>query len=99
MGMPFYRSINSGLILGSQLGILLGRDANPSAKSTIYNSVIRPARIFNELRRTKYLEGKAHLLLKAIRPVLFNAARIPGLRTPIVEPFDAVARWRGARFP
>lgn len=99
MGMPFYRSINSGLILGSQLGLLLGMNMSPHRKAAIYDGVIRPARIASEFGRTKYLECKAHALLKVIRPILFNVARIPGLRNPVVEPFDAVARWRGARFP
>jgi len=99
MGMPFYRSINSGLILGAQLGLLLATTMSPGRKSSIYNRIVRPARIASEWRRTKYLECKAHALLKVIRPILFNAARIPGLRIPVVAPFDAVARWRGARFP
>jgi hypothetical protein len=99
MGMPFYRSINSGLILGAQLGLLLSADMKPVRKARIYNGLVRPVRIASEFRRTKYLEWKAHALLKAIRPILFHAARMPGMRSPVVKPFDVVARWRGARFP
>jgi hypothetical protein len=99
MGMPFYRSINSGLILGAQLGLLLSTSTSPGKKAAIYNRVVRPARVASEFRRTKYLECKAHALLKVIRPILFHAVRIPGLRGLVVKPFDVVARWRGARYP
>jgi hypothetical protein len=98
-GMPFYRSVNSGLILGSQLGLLLSTRRSARQRVRIYNHLIRPARVASEFRRTRYLECKAHALMKVIRPILFHAARMPGLRAPIVEPFDVVARWRGARFP
>jgi hypothetical protein len=99
MGMPFYRSINSGLILGAQLGLLLSTRLSPGKKSAVYNRAVRPARIVSEFRRTKYLECKAHALLKVIRPILFHAARMPGLRGAVVKPFDVVARWRGAPGP
>jgi hypothetical protein len=99
MGMPFYRSVNSGLILGSQLSLLLSQALSISRKVKVYNSLIRPARVIQEFTRTKYLEYKAFALLTVIRPILFHAARVPGLRDFIVRPFDHVARWRGARFP
>jgi 2-polyprenyl-6-methoxyphenol hydroxylase-like FAD-dependent oxidoreductase len=99
MGMPFYRSANSGLILGSQLGLLLSKTLSVSQKVMVYNFLMRPARVVQEFVRIKYLEYKAHALLKVIRPVLFHAARVPGLRFCIVRTFDHVAWWRGARIP
>jgi len=99
MGMPFFRSVNSGLILGAQLGQLLAMEKDVTKKVHHYNKRIRPMRILEEFAITKYLECKVHFLQKFARPILFHAARVPGLKRPVVQPFDYIARLRGARFP
>lgn len=59
MGMPFYRSINSGLILGAQLGYLLtSKWVAAPAKSVVYNYYTRPFRMVREFDRIARTEAK-----------------------------------------
>ena len=41
MGVPYFRSLNAGLIIGSQLGFILTRDTSNKAKVSAYN-LIKP---------------------------------------------------------
>lgn len=88
MGMPFYRAINSGLILGSQLAYLLtSKLVSDAAKETVYNYYTRPFRIGREFARVAKTEAKIMLYKNFWRPIFFKIAQTPA--APIVRvPLD-----------
>ena len=70
MGMPFYRSINSGLLLASQLGNILGHSALPlGAKTGLYNA-IRPFKLAREFGAVAAKLSGIRVYKGAVRPVL-----------------------------
>lgn len=87
MGMPFYRSINSGLILGSQLGYLLtSKWVAEAAKTAVYNYYTRPCRIAREFARVAKTEARIMLYKNVFRPVFFKIAQTraaPLVRRPL----------------
>ncbi|TAL40156.1 MAG: FAD-dependent oxidoreductase [Alphaproteobacteria bacterium] len=88
MGMPFYRSVNSGLILGSQLGYLLtSRLVAEAAKTAVYNYYTRPCRILREFARVAKTEARIMLYKNIFRPVFFKISQTPA--APLVrKPLD-----------
>ncbi|MBU6235541.1 MAG: hypothetical protein KGQ41_06830 [Alphaproteobacteria bacterium] len=75
MGMPFYRSVNSGLILGAQLGYLLStRFEN---KAAIYNHFTRPFRIAREFINIRRTEYKILMYKEVWRPLMHRLAKGP----------------------
>jgi hypothetical protein len=76
MGMPFYRSINSGLILGAQLGYLLAMPlAGESAKAAVYNFYTRPMRLVREFARIAKTEAKIMQYKNVTRPLLHRISK------------------------
>ena len=76
MGMPFYRSINSGLILGSQLAYLLATSwVGREFKAVVYNYYTRPFRILREGANVRRTELRVRLYTGVIRPLLYKIAR------------------------
>ncbi len=88
MGMPFFRSVNSGLILGAQLGYLMASDlVADSAKAAVYNYYTRPCRIAREFTRVAKTEARIMAYKDVLRPALFTIARTPA--APLVRaPLD-----------
>lgn len=84
MGMPFYRSVNSGLILGAQLGYLLTSNWVPqAAKTTVYNYYTRPCRMVREFARIAKTEAKIMQYKNVTRPILHKLSKTkaaPALR-------------------
>jgi hypothetical protein len=88
MGMPFYRSVNSGIIMGSQLAYLLTTPLVPdSQKTNVYNYYTRPCRLAREWVRTTKTELRIMAYKNVFRPVLHHIARTPA--APLVQvPLD-----------
>ena len=77
-GMPFYRAVNSGMLLGSRLAWVLCRDGWGGAmKVRIYDTCIRPMRVTRERIRI----ARRELLIKTVkdvaRPALLALMRSP----------------------
>ncbi len=88
MGLPFYRSINSGLLLGSQLGaIIAGNDFSPQLKTQAYNA-LRPFKLAREFGTVAAKLSGLNAYRHYVRPVL-RAAAIAGA-VGIVLPIAAV---------
>jgi hypothetical protein len=76
MGMPFYRSVNSGLILGAQLAYLLSTSWVPeSAKTVVYNNYTRPFRMVREFARIAKTEAKIMQYKNVTRPLLHKLSK------------------------
>lgn len=75
MGMPFYRSINSGLLLSSQLGAILGNSALPLGMKTGLYSAIRPFKLAREFGAVSAKLSGIRVYKAAVRPVLRGLAR------------------------
>lgn len=87
MGMPFYRSINSGLMQGSQLGHILGTPSlSLGLKKNIYNA-IRPFKLAREFGTVSAKLSGINAYRKAVRPTLIGLTVI-GL-SPIIIPVAA----------
>ena len=91
MGMPFYRSINAGLIMGAELARLVA-DPSKSAdiKSNLYEAT-RQSTIQKEFsavaRRTKGIEAYQKYYRPAIRTVKWTGIGVVGIVTlPITLP-------------
>lgn len=83
MGLPFYRSINSGLLLGSQLGAILGDTRfSPSMKATAYNA-LRPLKLAREFGTVAAKLSGLRAYKNYARPVL-RAAAFVGVVLPIL---------------
>jgi 2-polyprenyl-6-methoxyphenol hydroxylase-like FAD-dependent oxidoreductase len=84
MGMPFYRSINSGLILGSQLAYLLNANWVPEAARTgVYNYYTRPFRVTREFARGAKTEARIVFYKNVCRPLMYKVAQTPA--APLVR--------------
>jgi 2-polyprenyl-6-methoxyphenol hydroxylase-like FAD-dependent oxidoreductase len=85
MGLPFYRSINSGLLLGSQLGaIIAGNDFSPALKTQAYNA-LRPFKLAREFGTVAAKLSGLNAYRNFVRPVLRGAAfvGVVGIVLPI----------------
>jgi 2-polyprenyl-6-methoxyphenol hydroxylase-like FAD-dependent oxidoreductase len=78
MGMPFYRSINSGLILGAQLAYLLGTPlVGEQSKVAVYNNFTQPWRIAREFARIGKTEARIMFYKNLARPAMHKLAQTP----------------------
>jgi len=92
MGMPFYRSINSGLILASQLAYLLATPwVGQAFKAGVYNYYTRPFRVLREAANVRRTELRVRLYTGVIRPLLYKIAQTPA-RPLLALPFDLALR-------
>jgi hypothetical protein len=75
MGLPFYRSVNAGLRLGSQLGAVLGSTAlsSPDMKAKAY-SALRPLNVGREFGMVAAKLSGLKFYQKAVRPTLQGMA-------------------------
>ena len=74
MGMPFYRSINSGLQLGSRLAAILSKQHHsPAMQSALYNA-LRPLKTFKEFGMVALKLSGIKLYKNILRPILKGAA-------------------------
>lgn len=88
MGMPFYRSVNSGIIMGAQLAYLLTTPLVPdSQKTNVYNYYTRPWRIAREWAQTSKTELRIMAYKDVFRPALHHIAQTSA--APLVKvPLD-----------
>lgn len=83
MGMPFYRSINSGLLLASQLAGIIASRSSGNAKSRTYNT-LRTFKVSAEFGKVALKLAGIKTYKNVVRPVLRNAPFI--IAAPIVLP-------------
>jgi hypothetical protein len=87
MGMPFYRAINSGLILGAQLAYLLtSKTIAENFRPAVYNFYTQPCRIAREFARVAKTEARIHFYKDFARPILHHIAQTklePLVRAPL----------------
>jgi hypothetical protein len=70
MGVPFYRSVNIGLKMGSQLGAVIGgNDFSTDVKAKLYNA-IRPLKLASEFGLVAAKLGGINAYKTAVRPAL-----------------------------
>lgn len=75
MGMPFYRSVNGGLLLGSMLARLTASDRiGPETQVHLYNNAVRPFRLTSEFGRVALKTSGIDLYKNGIRPVFAGVA-------------------------
>lgn len=90
MGMPFYRSINAGLLLGSQLGSILGGKMSVDNKARLYNA-IRPLKIAREFGAVAAKLSGIRAYKGLVRPALRGLTATAGIGALIVlSPLIAV---------
>lgn len=83
MGLPFYRSINSGLAQGARLGaIIAGADRSPTFKAGLYNAS-RPLKLADEFGRVALKTAGLNAYRHGVRPAL-RGLKIVGLGIVIV---------------
>ena len=90
MGMPFYRSVNSGLRLGSQLGAILAHAALPLDVKTGLYSAIRPFKLAREFGAVAARLSSIRAYKGLVRPVL-RACAIAGLAVVAIPAIAVLA--------
>lgn len=83
MGMPFYRSINSGLLLASQLAGIIASRSSGNTKSRTYNT-LRTFKVSAEFGKVALKLAGIKTYKNVVRPALRNAPFI--IAAPIILP-------------
>lgn len=101
MGMPFFRSVNSGLILGAQLAYLLTTNlVGDEFKAGVYNHYTKPSRVMREFTRVAAVEARIRFYTGLLRPFYHHTAH--SFAAPLVRgPLDWGLKklGRGVLFP